>query len=147
MSGEVDQEHFADGVTEDLITGLSRIRWLFVIARNSTFQYKAKHPDVRRVGRELGVRYVLEGSVRRQGKRLRITAQLIDAIAGGHHWAERYDRELGDIFAVQDEITAAWLPSSSPDCWPQRAFARLRVRPTTSTPGSWWLALRRAFGA
>ena len=105
MSGEGDQEHFADGITEDLITGLSRIRWLFVIARNSTFQYKAKHPDVRQVGRELGVRYVLEGSVRRQGKRLRITAQLIDAIAGGHHWAERYDRELGDIFAVQDEIT------------------------------------------
>jgi TolB-like protein len=105
MSGEGDQEHFADGVTEDLITGLSRIRWLFVIARNSTFQYKAKHPDVRQVGRDLGVRYVLEGSVRRQGKRLRITAQLIDAMAGGHHWAERYDRELGDIFAVQDEIT------------------------------------------
>ena len=105
MSGEADQEHFADGITEDLITGLSRIRWLFVIARNSTFQYKGKHPDIRLVGRELGVRYVLEGSVRRQGKRLRITAQLIDAVGGGHHWAERYDRELGDIFAVQDEIT------------------------------------------
>jgi TolB-like protein len=105
MSDDADQEHFADGITEDLITGLSRIRWLFVIARNSTFQYKGKHPDVRLVGRELGVRYVLEGSVRRQGKRLRITAQLIDAIGGGHHWAERYDRELGDIFAVQDEIT------------------------------------------
>jgi TolB-like protein len=100
-----DQEHFADGITEDLITGLSRIRWLFVIARNSTFQYKGKHPDVRLVGRELGVRYVLEGSVRRHGKRLRITAQLIDATAGGHHWADRYDRDLGDIFAVQDEIT------------------------------------------
>ena len=105
MSGKGDQEHFTDGVTEDLITGLSRIHWLFVIARNSTFQYKAKHPDIRQVGRELGVRYVLEGSVRRQGKRLRITAQLIDAITGGHHWAERYDRELGDIFALQDEIT------------------------------------------
>jgi TolB-like protein len=105
MSGEGDQEHFADGITEDLITGLSRIHWLFVIACNSTFQYKGKHPDVRLVGRELGVRYVLEGSVRRQGKRLRITAQLIDAMAGGHHWAERYDRELGDMFAVQDEIT------------------------------------------
>ena len=105
MSDDADQEHFADGITEDLITGLSRIRWLFVIARNSTFQYKGKHPDIRLVGRELGVRYVLEGSVRRQGKRLRITAQLIDAIGGGHHWAERYDRELGDIFAMQDEIT------------------------------------------
>jgi TolB-like protein len=107
MSGDADQGHFADGITEDLITGLSRIRWLFVIARNSTFQYKGKHPDIRRVGRELGVRYVLEGSVRRQGKRLRITAQLIDAIGGGHHWAERYDRELGDIFAMQDEITCS----------------------------------------
>ena len=105
MSGERDQEHFADGVTEDLITGLSRIRWMFVIARNSTVQYTAKHPDVRQVGRDLGVRYVLEGSVRRQGKRLRITAQLIDAIEGVHHWAERYDRELGDFFAVHDEIT------------------------------------------
>ena len=105
MSSDPDQEHFADGITEDLITGLSRIRWLFVIARNSTFQYKGKPPDIRLVGRELGVRYVLEGSVRRQGKRLRITAQLIDATGGGHHWAERYDRELGDIFAMQDEIT------------------------------------------
>ena len=104
-SGDPDQEHFADGITEDLITGLSRIRWLFVIARNSTFQYKGKCPDIRQVGRELGVRYVLEGSVRRQGKRLRINAQLIDATGGGHHWAERYDRELGDFFALQDEIT------------------------------------------
>jgi TolB-like protein/DNA-binding winged helix-turn-helix (wHTH) protein len=105
ISGDPDQEHFADGITEDLITGLSRIRWLFVIARNSTYQYKGKCPDIRWVGRELGVRYVLEGSVRRQGKRLRINAQLIDATGGGHHWAERYDRELGDIFALQDEIT------------------------------------------
>jgi TolB-like protein len=105
LSRDPDQEHFADGITEDLITGLSRIRWLFVIARNSTYQYKGKHPDIRLVGRELGVRYVLEGSVRRQDKRLRVTAQLIDAVGGGHHWAERYDRELGDIFAVQDEIT------------------------------------------
>lgn len=105
MSGDPDQEHFADGICEDLITGLSRIRWLFVIARNSTLQYKGKSPDIRQVGRDLGVRYVLEGSVRRQGKRLRISAQLIDTIRGGHHWAERYDRKLGDIFAVQDEIT------------------------------------------
>jgi TolB-like protein len=105
MSDDADQEYFADGMTEDLITGLSRIRWLFVIARNSTFRYGGRHPDIRLIGRELGVRYVLEGSVRRQGKRLRITAQLIDAMGGGHHWAERYDRELGDIFAVQDEIT------------------------------------------
>ena len=105
MSGDPGQEHFADGITEDLITSLSRIRWLFVIARNSTFQYKGQYPDIRRIGRELGVRYILEGSVRRQGKRLRISTQLVDALGGGHHWAERYDRKLGDIFAVQDEIT------------------------------------------
>ena len=105
MSGDPDQEYFADGMSEDLITGLSRIRWLFVIARNSTFVYKHRAVDVKQVSRELGVRYVLEGSVRRAGNRLRISAQLIDAMTGGHHWAERYDRELGDIFAVQDEIT------------------------------------------
>ena len=105
MSGDPDQEYFADGISEDLITGLARIRWLFVIARNSTFVYKHRAVDVKQVSRELGVRYVLEGSVRRAGKRLRISAQLIDAMTGGHHWAERYDRELGDIFAVQDEIT------------------------------------------
>jgi len=105
MSGDLDQEYFADGISEDLITGLSRIRWLFVIARNSTFVYKHRPVDVKQVSRELGVRYVLEGSVRRAGKQLRVSAQLVDAITGGHHWAERYDRELGDIFAVQDEIT------------------------------------------
>lgn len=105
MSGDAEQDYFADGISEDLITGLSHIRWLFVIARNSTFVYKHRAVDVKQVSRELGVRYVLEGSVRRAGKRLRISAQLIDALTGGHHWAERYDRELGDIFAVQDEIT------------------------------------------
>ncbi|HEV7599881.1 MAG TPA: winged helix-turn-helix domain-containing protein [Bradyrhizobium sp.] len=105
MSDDPDQEYFADGISEDLITGLSRIHWLFVIARNSCFVYKNRAVDVKQVSRELGVRYVLEGSVRRAGKRIRISAQLIDAITGGHHWAERYDRELGDIFAVQDEIT------------------------------------------
>jgi TolB-like protein/Flp pilus assembly protein TadD len=105
MSDEPDQEYFADGISEDLITGLSRIHWLFVIARNSTFVYKNRAVDVKQASRELGVRYVLEGSVRRAGKRIRISAQLIDAVTGCHHWAERYDRELGDIFAVQDEIT------------------------------------------
>lgn len=105
MSDDPDQDHFADGISEDLITGLSRIRWLFVIARNSSFVYKNRAVDVKEVSRALGVRYVLEGSVRRAGNRLRITAQLVDAISGGHHWAERYDRELGDIFAIQDEIT------------------------------------------
>jgi len=105
MSGDRDQEYFVDGISEDLITGLARIRWLFVIARNSTFVYKDRAVDVKQAARELGVRYVLEGSVRRSGSRLRISAQLIDAMTGAHHWAERYDREVGDIFAVQDEIT------------------------------------------
>lgn len=105
MSGDPDQEHFADGISEDLITGLARIRWLFVIARNSVFAYKNRAVDVKQVSRELGVRYVMEGSIRRAGKRVRISVQLVDGMTGGHHWAERYDRELGDIFAVQDEIT------------------------------------------
>ena len=114
MSDDPDQEHFADGISEDLITGLARIRWLFVIARNSAFVYKNRTVDVKQVSRELGVRYVLEGSVRRAGKRLRISAQLVDAITGGHHWAERYDRKLGDIFAVQDEITCSVVAAIEP---------------------------------
>jgi adenylate cyclase len=104
MSGETGQEYFADGITDDIITELSRFSELFVIARNSSFQYKGKSPDIRQVGRELGVRYVLEGSFRRVGHRVRITAELIDAATGAHRWAERYDRELKDIFAVQDEV-------------------------------------------
>ena len=104
LSEEPDQEHFADGVTEDLITGLSRIKWLFVIARNSTFIYKGRPADVSAIGRELGVRYLLRGSIRRAAKRLRINTQLIEARNGLHHWAEQYDLELGDIFAIQNEI-------------------------------------------
>src|SRR5712671_350839 len=92
-------------MVEEIITALSRIRWLFVIARNSTFTYKGQPIDVKQVGRELGVRYVLEGSVRRAGNRARVTAQLVEAATAGHLWAERYDRDLADIFAVQDEIT------------------------------------------
>ena len=106
MSGDPEQEYFADGMVEEIITALSRIRWLFVIARTSTFIYKGQLVDVKRVGRELGVRYVLEGSVRKIGNRVRVTALLIDAISGVHVWADRYDRDLDDIFAVQDEITA-----------------------------------------
>ena len=105
MSGDPEQEYFSDGITEDLITDLSRVPGLFVIARHSTFTYKGKAVKVDQVGRELGVRHVLEGSVRRAGDRLRITAQLVDATTGGHLWAERYDRDLKDIFALQDEVT------------------------------------------
>jgi adenylate cyclase len=104
LSADPEQDYFADGIVEDIITELSRFGELFVIARNSSFQYKGKAVDVREVGRELGVRYVLEGSVRRGGDRLRISAQLIDATSGIHRWAERYDRKIEDVFAVQDEV-------------------------------------------
>ena len=107
MSGDPEQDYFADGMVEDIITGLSRIKWLFVIARNSTFVYKGQAVDVKKVGRELGVRYVLEGSVRKAGNPLRITGQLIDAETGAHVWAERYDGALDDIFDLQDRITAS----------------------------------------
>src|SRR5947209_3996236 len=105
MSGDPEQEYFCDGMVEDIITGLSRIKWLFVIARNSSFVYKGRAVDVKQVGRDLGVRYVLEGSVRKGGNRVRITSQLIEGESGQHVWAERYDRSLDDIFALQDEIT------------------------------------------
>ena len=105
MSGDPEQEYFTDGVTEDIITDLSKVSGLLVIARNSSFTYKGKSVDIRAVGRELGVRTVLEGSIRRAGNRIRITAQLIDAATGGHIWAERFDRDLTDIFEVQDEVT------------------------------------------
>jgi adenylate cyclase len=104
MSGDPEQEYFADGMVEEIITALSRIRWLFVIARNSTFTYKGQSPDVKRVGQELGVRYVLEGSVRKGGNRVRITAQLIEAETGTHLWADRFDGSLEDVFDLQDKI-------------------------------------------
>ena len=105
LSGDPEQDYFADGMVEDIITGLSRIKWIFVIARNSSFAYRGKAMDLKQVGRELGVRYVLEGSVRKSGDRVRITAQLIDTGTGTHIWADHYDRALDDIFAVQDELT------------------------------------------
>jgi adenylate cyclase len=105
LSGDPEQDYFADGVVEDIIAGLSRIKWVFVIARNSSFTYKGKVTDVKQVGRELGVRYVLEGSVRKSLNRVRITGQLIDTASGTHIWADHYDRALDDIFAVQDELT------------------------------------------
>jgi adenylate cyclase len=107
MSGEAEQEFFADGITEDIITELSRFRELFVISRNSSFQYKGRPVEVQKFARELGVQYVVEGSVRKAGNRVRITVQLIDAGTDRHVWAERFDRELRDIFAIQDEVTSA----------------------------------------
>ncbi|MEK1894204.1 MAG: adenylate/guanylate cyclase domain-containing protein [Rhizobium sp.] len=105
MSGDAEQDYFADGISEDIITALSKLSQLFVIARNSSFTFKGKNVHVQEVGTKLGVRYVLEGSVRKSGNRVRITAQLIDATSGGHLWAERFDRDLTDIFAVQDDVT------------------------------------------
>jgi TolB-like protein len=107
LSGDPEQEYFADGMVEEIITALSRIRWLFVIARNSTFAYKGQNIDVTRVGRELGVRYVLEGSVRKSGNRVRITAQLIDAGTGAHLWADHFDGPLEDLFDLQDKVASS----------------------------------------
>jgi TolB-like protein/Tfp pilus assembly protein PilF len=131
LSGDPDQEFFADGMVEDIITGLSRIKWFFVIARNSSFAFKGKAIDVKQVGRELGVRYVLEGSVRKAGTRVRITAQLVDADTGNHIWADRYDRDLTDIFAVQDEITSNVVATIEP-----KLYAAENIRIERKAPDS-----------
>jgi TolB-like protein len=104
LSGQPEESYFSDGITEDIITGLARFHSLFVIARNSSFSFRGKPIDVAEIGRKLGVSYLLEGSVRRAGKRMRISAQLVEAAGGVHVWAERYDRSLGDVFAVQDDV-------------------------------------------
>ncbi|WP_230530438.1 adenylate/guanylate cyclase domain-containing protein [Microvirga roseola] len=122
MSGDAEREFFADGMTEDIITALSRLRWLLVIARNSTFAYKGRAVDVRQVARDLGVRYVLEGSVRASGNRIRITGQLIDAESGKHIWAERYDRLVEDVFAVQDEITEHVVAAIEPHLYAEEGY-------------------------
>jgi adenylate cyclase len=140
MSGDPEQEYFADGMVEDIITGLSRVKWLFVIARNSSFAYKGKAVDVKQIGRELGVRYVLEGSVRRAGNHVRINAQLIDAGNGAHLWAERYDRPLDDIFAVQDEITLSVIGAIEPSLRAAESDRVKRKRPESL--GAYDLVLR-----
>jgi len=117
ISGDPEQEVFADGMVEDITTALSKLRWFFVIARNSSFAYKGRTADVKQVGRELGVRYVLEGSVRKSGNRIRVTAQLVEAEIGNHVWAERYDRDLADIFAVQNEITERVVAAIEPELY------------------------------
>jgi adenylate cyclase len=132
MSGDPEQEYFADGVVEDIITALSRFKSLFVIARNSSFAYKGKSPDIRQVGRELGVRYVLEGSVRKAGGRLRITAQLIDTASGTHTWADRFDGVLEDVFELQDEVTQKVVGAIAPRV-EQAEIARALRRPSDST--------------
>ncbi len=132
MSGDPEQEYFADGIVEDIITALSRFKSLFVIARNSSFAYKGKSPDIRQVGRELGVRYVLEGSVRKAGSRLRINAQLIDAVSGAHTWAERFDGALDDVFEFQDEVTQKVVGAIAPRV-EQAEIDRARRRSSDST--------------
>jgi adenylate cyclase len=133
MSGDPEQEYFADGITEDLITELSRFNSLFVIARNSSFSYKGRSPDVRQVGRELGVRYVLEGSIRKSSNRIRVTGQLVDALTGNHIWAERYDRVLEDIFAVQEEVTQAIVAAIAPRIESTEQSKAARRRPDNLT--------------
>ncbi len=131
LSGDSEQEYFADGMVEDIISGLSRIGWLFVIARNSTFAYKGRVVDVKQVGRELGVRYVLEGSVRKAANRTRITGQLIDATTGGHVWADRFEGALDDIFDLQDRMTECVIGAIAPQI--ERAeIERARRKPTES---------------
>jgi TolB-like protein/Flp pilus assembly protein TadD len=140
MSDDPEQDYFSDGISEDLITALSRLRWFFVIARNSSFIYKGRAVHVGQVGRELGAGYVLEGSVRRSGDRARITAQLNDVTTGSHLWAERYDRDVADVFAVQDEITEAIVAAIEPQLYAAENF-RARSKP----PGSmdaWELVMR-----
>src|SRR5713101_9547433 len=129
LSGDAEQEYFADGMVEDIIAGLSRIKWLFVVARNSSLTYKEKAVDVKRAGRELGVRYLLQGSLRKNGNRVRISAQMVEAETGGHVWAERYDRPLDDIFALQDEITLSVVGAIEPSLRRAEVERVIRMRP------------------
>lgn len=131
MSGDREQEYFADGIAEDIITALSRMQWLFVIARNSTFTYKGRSVDIRQVGRDLGVRYVLEGSVRKAGNRVRITGQLIDASTGVHLWADSFDSDLANIFELQDRVTASVVSAISPTL-EKAEIERAKRKPTES---------------
>ena len=140
MSDDPEQEYFSDGIGEDIITALSKLRWFFVIARNSSFIYKGKAVHVKQVGEELGVGYVLEGSVRKSGGRVRITAQLNDVASGSHIWAERYDRDVADVFAVQDEITEAIVGAIEPQLYAAENI-RVRSKPPSNLD-AWDLVMR-----
>jgi adenylate cyclase len=143
MSGDPEQEYFADGVSEDIITAISKLHWFFVIARNSSFVYKGKAVDVKQIGSVLGVRYVLEGSVRKSGQRVRITAQLIDASNGNHIWADRYDGDLSDVFALQDRITNSVVAAIEPHLLEAES-----VRSQNRTPNdvrAWDLLMQASF--
>ncbi len=140
MSGEPEQEYFSDGISEDIITALSKMRWFLVIARNSSFVYKGKAVHMRQIADELGVRYVVEGSVRKGGDRVRITAQLNDVATGSHIWAERYDRSLSDVFAVQDEITESIVAAIEPQIYRAENFRAQRKPPDSLD--AWDLVMR-----
>jgi adenylate cyclase len=139
MSGDPEQEYFADGMVEEIITALSRFKWLFVIARNSSFTFKGKAVDIKEVGRRLGVRYVLEGSVRKASGKVRITGQLIDAETGAHLWADRFERDLADIFALQDEVTAAVVSAIQPTLLKVEIAMATRRRPENLTAYDFYL--------
>jgi TolB-like protein len=140
MSGDREQDYFSDGISEDIITALSKLRWFFVIARNSSFVYKGRAVHISQVARELGVRYVVEGSVRRSGDRVRISAQLNDVSTGSHIWAERYDRSLADVFAVQDEITESIVAAIEPQLYAAENFRAQRKPP--GSLDAWDLVMR-----
>jgi adenylate cyclase len=139
MSGDPEQEYFADGMVEEITTALSRFKWLFVIARNSSFTFKGKNVDVKEVGRKLGVRYVLEGSVRKASEKVRITGQLIDASTGAHIWADRFERDLTDIFTLQDEVTAAVVSAIQPKLLQTEIAMAVRRRPENLTAYDFYL--------
>jgi TolB-like protein/Tfp pilus assembly protein PilF len=140
MSGDPEQEYFSDGISEDIITALSKLRWFFVIARNSSFTYKGRAVHIRQIAEEVGVGYVVEGSVRKGGDRVRITVQLNDVATGGHIWAERYDRNLADVFAVQDEITEAIVAAIEPQIYAAENFHAQRKPPNSMD--AWDLVMR-----
>ncbi len=140
LSRDPEQEFLADGITEDIITALARLSWLFVIARNSTFAYKGKATDVRQISRALGVRYVLEGSVRVSGQQIRVTGQLIDAETGNHIWAQKYDRVLKDLFAVKDDIAERVVAAVEPHLYAEEGFRASSKRPDSID--AWGLAVR-----
>jgi adenylate cyclase len=145
MSGDPEQEYFADGMVEEITTALSRFKWLFVIARNSSFTFKGKAVEIREVGRRLGVRYVLEGSVRKAAGKVRITGQLIDAATGAHIWAARFERDLTDIFALQDEVTVAVVSAIQPKLLQTEIAMATRRRPENLTAYDLFLRAMQQF--
>jgi TolB-like protein/Flp pilus assembly protein TadD len=145
MSGDPDQEYFADGMVEEIITALSRFKWLFVIARNSSFTFKGKAVDIKEVGRRLGVRYVLEGSVRKAAGKVRISGQLIDVVTGAHIWADRFERDLTDVFALQDEVTVAVVSAVQPKLVETEIEMATRRPPENLTAYDLWLRARQKY--